>query len=182
MTFQIGQRITHRQFGQGTITKIWNETRMNAAFDEDDFEKTVESKFLVGYIPIGAAILDISPRNLPAGFLEYLTEVKGAVEIRIHYPKHAEPFVFELFSREGVDLPDDIRALDSGARGGITIQRTLAGEMWFPTPLNMALLPQGHKTVDGVTKVSQLAIILSVLKAGFSITKYTKTTEPAILA
>ena len=112
--------------------------------------------------------------------MEYLFDIKDQVNIRIHYPKHAETFVFDLFSREGITLPEDIRALDSGARGGTTIQRTLAGEMWFPTPMNKSILPESHKTMGGITKISQLAIILSVLKAGFAITKYTKTSESEI--
>jgi hypothetical protein len=174
MAFQIGQEIEHKQFGKGVVTKVWSETRINAQFEQEEFEKTVDAKFLVGFVSIGAAILNIHPTNLPAGFLEYLAEIKDQVEIRIHYPKHAETFVFDLFSREGITLPDDIRALDSGKRGGTTVQRTLAGEMWFPTPANTNILSESYKTADGITKVSQLAVILSVLKAGFLITKCTK--------
>lgn len=174
MAFQIGQIVQHQQFGKGVITGLVDASHLKAKFEEEEFEKIISPKFLVGYSSIGDSILAIRSENLSSAFLEYLVDVKDQVDIRIHYPVHVESFVFDLFSREGLALPDDIRPLDSGARGGTTTQRTLAGEMWFPTPTNKAILPQPHKIVGSITKVSQLAVILSVLKSGFSITKYTK--------
>jgi hypothetical protein len=127
--------------------------------------------------PRGPAILSLHPEGLPVGFLEYLFEAKSQVEIRIHYPELAESFVSELFSREGIELPNDIRAIDSGSRGGVTVQRTLAGEMHFPTPLAKNILPGASVVTGNITKISRLAVILAVLKAGFQITQYAKTSN-----
>jgi hypothetical protein len=174
MSLRIGQNVKHQQFGEGVITKLLDKGLVKVVFVNEEFEKIVSPKFLEGYISVGDSILTLQPSNLPADFLEYLFEVKDRVQIRIHYPKHAESFVFNLFSREGLELPANIRALDCGSHGGTTIPRTLAGEMWFPTPKNSVYVPTPNKTAKGITKISSLAVILSVLKAGFSITKYTK--------
>jgi hypothetical protein len=182
MDFQIGQSVQHKQFGDGVITGLLDKTHVKAKFTTEEFEKIISLKFLAGYVSVGDAILALCPNNLSVGFLEYLLEVKALVDIRVHYPKHAEPYVVELFSREGIELPADIRALDSGSRGGTTVQRTLAGELWFPTPENTSLIPEPAKSLNGRTKISSLAVILSVLKAGFPVTKYaaTKTVDSEV--
>jgi hypothetical protein len=173
MGLQVGQEVQHSQFGKGVVTSLIDDTKVRAQFEGEEFEKIISPKFLKGYVSVGDSIMSIRPSDLPVAFLEYLHTVK--VEIRIHYPAHAQPYVFSLFSREGIDLPEDIRPLKSGSRGGVTIQRTLAGEMWFPTPEDWSFIPTPYSERDGQVKLSSLAVIMSVLKDGFSITKYTKT-------
>ena len=111
---------------------------------------------------VGAGILSLQPVTLDAQFSAELQANPSAVKIRIHYPKHAEKYVTQLFQREGISLPEDIRPINSGSRGGTEVQRTLAGEMWYQTS-------EGKQK-----KLSSLAIILAALKAGFPLTTYTK--------
>lgn len=158
-----GQTVEHSQFGTGVVNKVINKDLVKVLFHGDDIEKIVSPKYLAGFLSVGESILSIVPEDLPAEFLSKIRAPDANVNIRIHYPKHAESYVFKLFSREGIELPENIRAIDSGSRGGTEVQRTLAGEMWFQ-----------ESGKQGRTKVSSLATILSVLKAGFSITKYAK--------
>lgn len=161
---EVGQTVEHSQFGTGVVKGVIGKTHVKVLFEGDDVEKIVSPKYLAGFVSVGEAILSISPEDLPAEFLAKLTAPEANVDIRIHYPKHVESYVDKLFSREGIELPEDIRPIDSGSQGGTTVQRTLAGEMWFQEP---------NKTER--TKVSSLATILAALKAGFKITRYTKT-------
>lgn len=177
MQIQVGQEIEHTQFGKGVVTAVLDETKIKATFEEEEFEKIVHLKFLNGFVPVAASLRKLNPSLLSPDFLAYLNEHREEVNIRIHYPKHAEPFVLELFSRIGVDLPDDIRPIDSGRRGGITVQRTLAGEMWFPAPPAGVSIPNPHHMTNGVIEISTIGLILAVLQAGFSVTKYVHTEE-----
>ena len=163
---EIGDAVEHSQFGTGVVNKVIDKEHIKVLFEGDDVEKIVSPKYLAGFVSVGEAIISIKPEDLPTEFLAKLTAPEANVDIRIHYPKHVESYVDKLFSREGIELPDDIRPIASGSRGGTEVQRTLAGEMWFQET--------GKKER---TKVSSLATILSVLKAGFKITKYAKFEE-----
>jgi hypothetical protein len=121
----------------------------------------------------GGVYKPVQPSELSSVFLETLAETRERVEIRVHYPKHAEGQAQETFSKAGVSLPEDIRPLDSGARGGQSVQRDWAAVVWFPeTPT----APEGSKPVEGrpgIMMNSRRDVVLAILKAGFSITDYT---------
>jgi len=112
--------------------------------------------------------------ELSPAFLETLAAAKGQVRIRVHYPKHAEGQTQETFSKAGISLPEDIRALDSGSRGGQTIQRDWAAVVWFPETITA---PEGSKPDlrrPGFMMNSRRDIVLGILKAGFEITEYAR--------
>lgn len=122
----------------------------------------------------GGVYKPVIASELSSVFLGTLAAVREQVSIRVHYPKHAEGQIQETFSKAGVALPEDIRALNSGSRGGQTVQRDWAAVVWFPeTPS----APEGSKADSnriGFMMNSRRDVVLGILKAGFEITDYTK--------
>lgn len=114
----------------------------------------------------------VVPSALSSVFLETLEAVKEKIEIRVHYPKHAEANTLDTFSKAGVALPTDIRPLNSGSRGGQTTQRDWAAVVWFPkTPF----APEGSKQDPNRLHMmmnSRRDVVLAIVKAGFPITDY----------
>src|SRR5208282_3861895 len=108
---EAGQRVEHSQFGVGVVNKVINKERIEVLFEGDDVGKIISPKYLKGFVSVGDAILSISPEALPAEFMAKLMAPGANVDIRIHYPKHVESHVDELFSREGIELPEDIRPI-----------------------------------------------------------------------
>jgi|SRR5271157_1665607 len=146
------------EFKDGRITTVKNE-------ELSDFVRTKKI-----YKP-----LDVKPAELSEVFLQSLVEVRNQVHIRVHYPKHAEAHIQETFSKAGVSLPEDIRALDSGARGGFTTQRDWAAVVWFPAIAGVQMPNGTKKDLSNVDRLinSRRDIVLAILKAGFPITDYT---------
>ena len=68
MAFQIGQVVQHQQFGKGVVTGLIDATHLKAKFEEEEFEKIISPKFIVGYVSIGDSILAIFPENISSVF------------------------------------------------------------------------------------------------------------------
>jgi len=183
LTINVGDRITHSQEGEGTVLRIVNLKLLDVVFDDDAGTRrfieiasknieAVNGTRLVPTVNRSAKYKPVRPSELSSLFLETLTATKEQVKIRVLYPKHAEERVQDIFSSAGVSLPEDIRAIDSGARGGQTIQRDWAAVVWFPeTPA----APEGSKqdsSHPGFMMNSRRDVVLGVLKAGFPITDY----------
>ena len=108
-------------------------------------------------------------------FLLYLIDKSDEVVIHVQYPPHAEGLAHALFSEHGLTLPEDIRPINCGARGGTTVQRSVSGYVEFPAPDDSSLIPEGAREIKaGRLRVDSIALTLGVLKAGFEITCYTK--------
>lgn len=147
------------EFKDGRISTVKNE-------ELSEFVRTKKT-----YTPV-----DVHPAELSSAFLQSLAAVRERVRIRVHYPKHAEGHLQETFSKAGVMLPDDIRPLNSGARGGQTTQYDWAAVVWFPI-LEGVQTPDGTKAdtnAQGVLMNSRRDVVLAILKAGFLITDYTR--------
>lgn len=208
MNFEIGQVVEHNSLGIGQITRIpANNCIIGVLFEGDTIDKYVDPRKLratnadgvvvngehydkqkaAAKISAETKILNLTPAKLPELFVAYLNAHRSGVEIRIHYPAHSAEWVSRKFALENISLPVDIRPLQSGKRGGATVQRGLAGEMWFPegngaeAALHALAIdyPQVGYTRDqrgGVTKyhISNLNVVFGTLKAGFPITVYAK--------
>lgn len=114
---------------------------------------------------------DVVPADLPNGFLQALEPYHSQIEIRVHFPPHAEAQIQRDFSNAGVALPAEIQALEPGKRGGTTVQRTWAASVWFPA-VHDNFTPAGSKpTGEGDLMVNNHRdVVLALLKAGFEIT------------
>lgn len=134
---------------------------------------------IIQTIKINHLLAPVLPAELSSAFLVALSEVSDKVAIRVHYPKHAEQSIQAAFSQAGIVLPPDIRPLDSGLRGGQTIQRDWAAVVWFPL-LPGVPTPEGTKAdthTPGFLINSRRDVVLGILKAGFVITDYTRVKE-----
>jgi hypothetical protein len=114
--------------------------------------------------------------DLDEVFVLYLIDISKRVSIRIHYSPHGEERAHIFFSEHGITLPDDIRPVRVGLRGGRTEQRSVSGCIEFPTPDDQSILPEGAHTFGGRTRIETLGTVIAVLKIGFPITCYTKFT------
>jgi hypothetical protein len=94
--------------------------------------------------------------------------VKKVIKLRLVYPPHAQYFLNKLTSDNGIILHPDTKPVQTGKRGGITIQRTVAAEIEFSSDLSKQFWPEGTKfnSDKNILEVNSLSLAVALLKAG----------------
>lgn len=92
------------------------------------------------------------------------------LRIRFQIPAALESETKEIFEAHNLLLPEWWRPVNSGSRGGTCFQYGALGEVWFPAPADVSILPEGFQIIDGEARCSVLSFVISLLLSGFLIT------------
>lgn len=104
-------------------------------------------------------------------FLRYVRNLSVEdLHIRFQVIAKLEDKVRALFNQYNIIIPDWWRPVNSGSRGGSTIQYGALGEVWFPAPNNISILPEGFRIIGGQARCSILSFAISMMLLNFPIT------------
>lgn len=105
--------------------------------------------------------------DLPLGFIQAL--IPSQVKIRVHWPQSKDLTIHQTFQENGLSLPSDARPLQQKEE-----QWDWSATVTFPA-LPENLTPEGTtKDSLGIMRNSRRDVVLALLKAGFSLTDYTR--------